>query len=433
MTLSDMDIAINASKISKKYHLYNHHFDRLKEALHPFRKKYHHDFYALRNVSFDIKKGETVGIIGKNGAGKSTLLKILTGVLSQSDGSISTCGKFFSILELGIGFNPELTGLENIEFYGMIVGHSKEELKEKLKQIIDFSQLGEFIEQPIKTYSSGMQMRLAFAIAIHSDADILIIDEAFAVGDVRFQQKCYRKIKELQGKGKTILLVTHDTGAVINHCSRAMWLDNGELVEDGNPAEVCKKYLVHMFHESEIKITGASKNDEYKPLSPKFSEFMLADTTNRESFGEGGVTILGNGLFLKNTSEIASSLKGGETVSYVIKFQANRDINDPIIGFDLTDKYGNRITGLNNLLIDMQFQTIKSGDIGFAQFNFTMPRLMDGEYSFNCAVACGSLDSFIHQHLVYEAYSVKINSNNWHGRMGWYVLLHDAEISLDLP
>lgn len=239
-----MENIIEIKDLCKVYKLYNKPGDRIKESLFPkaFKGK-STDFYALNGVSFGIKRGETVGIIGKNGSGKSTLLKILTGVISESSGEKRITGNISALLELGAGFNPEYTGIENIYLNGTIMGISKEEMKEKIDDIIAFAEIGEFINHPVKSYSSGMFVRLAFAVAINVDPDILIVDEALAVGDYRFQAKCYNKFEELKEKGKTILFVTHDVDAVRRFCSRALWIDSGKLIMDGNVNEVTSKYM----------------------------------------------------------------------------------------------------------------------------------------------------------------------------------------------
>lgn len=236
------DIAIKVENLTKVYHLYDNPKDRLKEALNPFKKSYHHDFYALHDVSFELKRGETIGIIGKNGAGKSTLLKMITGVLTPTYGNIEVHGKIASLLELGAGFNPEMTGIDNIYLNGTIMGFTKEETDAKVNSIIAFADIGEFIYQPVKTYSSGMFARLAFAVAINSEPDILIVDEILSVGDQQFQKKCVDRIDILRSKGTSILLVAHDEYTIRNLCQRVLYLKNGKSVCFSKAAEAIAKY-----------------------------------------------------------------------------------------------------------------------------------------------------------------------------------------------
>jgi len=236
-------LAIKVQNLTKTYKLYKDPRDRLKEALNPFGKKYHDDFHALKDVSFEIKKGETVGIIGRNGSGKSTLLKIITGVLTPSSGRVNVHGKISAILELGAGFNPEMSGLENIYLNTSINGMSKEDTDKKIQEIIDFAELGEFIHQPLKTYSSGMKARLGFAVAINIDPDILIVDEALSVGDAAFQRKCFAKMEQIREAGATILFVSHSEGSIVSLCSRAIWLSNGEKIIEGEPKLVTGLYM----------------------------------------------------------------------------------------------------------------------------------------------------------------------------------------------
>lgn len=240
------EISIKVTNVSKFYKLYNKPVERLKETLHPFRKKYSQEFYALQNLSFEVNKGETVGIIGKNGSGKSTLLKMITGVLTPSSGTIKVNGKISALLELGAGFNPEFTGIENIYLNGTIMGFSKEEMDSKLDSILSFAEIGDFVWQPVKMYSSGMFARLAFAVAINVEPEILIVDEALAVGDVRFQAKCFKKFKELKESGVTILFVSHDVYSVRQFCDRAIWINEGQLQKIGSTIDVTASYVEYM-------------------------------------------------------------------------------------------------------------------------------------------------------------------------------------------
>jgi len=236
------DISLRVENLTKIYRLYDKHVDRLKESINPFKKKYHRDFYALNNVSFEVRKGETVGIIGRNGSGKSTLLKIITGVLTPTSGGVKVNGTTAALLELGTGFNPELSGIENVYFSGTIMGFKKEDIDNKLDAILSFADIGEYVYQPVKTYSSGMYVRLAFAAAINVDPDILIIDEALSVGDERFQRKCFSRIEAIRANGATILFVSHSGGTIIELCDHAVLMDAGEKLAVGEPKKIVGRY-----------------------------------------------------------------------------------------------------------------------------------------------------------------------------------------------
>ena len=232
------EYAIDVRDVTKIYKLYDKPIDRLKESLNPFHKNYHRDFYALSHISFQVKKGETVGIIGTNGSGKSTILKIITGVLTPTTGTAKVDGVISALLELGAGFNMDYTGIENIYMNGTMMGFSRKEMDGKLQDILDFADIGDFVYQPVKTYSSGMFVRLAFALAINVDPEILIVDEALSVGDVFFQAKCYRRMEEIRKNGTTILMVTHDMGSIIKYCDRVVLLNKGEFVAEGAPGRM---------------------------------------------------------------------------------------------------------------------------------------------------------------------------------------------------
>ena len=253
------NIAISIQNLTKIYHLYDKPQDRLKEALNPFKKSYHHDFYAMNDVSFEIKKGETVGIVGKNGAGKSTLLKMITGVLTPTSGSIEVNGKIASLLELGAGFNPEMTGYENIYLNGTLMGFSKEEIDTKVDAILEFADIGEFIQQPVKIYSSGMFARLAFSIAINVEPDILIVDEVLAVGDLEFQKKCLGKINEVSKRGRTVIFVSHNLAAIKNLCPKVIFLDRGKIIKFSNVNVAIRDYLALDKNESDNNFNDTKK------------------------------------------------------------------------------------------------------------------------------------------------------------------------------
>ena len=294
------EFALEVKHITKEYKLYNSEKERLKEAFNPFRKNYHKKFYALRDINFEIKKGEKVGIIGSNGAGKSTLLKIITEVLKPSEGEIIKDGRVAALLELGAGFNQDYTGLENIRLNGTLMGYSEEVLAEKTKKIIEFADIGDFIEQPVKTYSSGMFVRLAFATQIFSEPDILIVDEALSVGDIRFQQKCYRAMESLM-KDKTVVLVTHDTAAVTRFCHRVIWINKGQKEYDGDVVEGLKKYQEFLINQAITEEDDAKSSVVSADLlcERKMENKFVIPTLpqNVKMMGNGKAVITNCGLF----------------------------------------------------------------------------------------------------------------------------------------
>jgi len=270
------DIVIKIQNVSKKYKLYDRHIDRLKESLNLLKKKYHHEFQALKNINLEIKKGETVGILGPNGAGKSTLLKIITGVLTQTHGIVSVTGKIASLLELGAGFNPEMTGMENIYLNGTIMGFSTKEMDEKLDEIIEFADIGEFIGQPVKLYSSGMFARLAFSVSVNVEPRVLIVDEVLSVGDSRFQRKCFARMEHMRDQGITIIFVSHAEGLINEICTRAVLMKQGEIVIDGSPKNVTSLYK---------KYNNQKTNWNIELLKGEFEKIEKNEIKQRQSEG----------------------------------------------------------------------------------------------------------------------------------------------------
>lgn len=424
------DIIVKVDRVSKVYKLYNDPIDRVKEVLNPFRKKYHHDFYALKDVSFEVAKGETIGIIGKNGSGKSTLLKILTGVLTPSDGSYSVNGKISSLLELGAGFNPELSGLENVYFNGAILGFTKGEMDNRLEDILAFADIGEFIAQPVKTYSSGMAVRLAFAVAVNVDPDVLIVDEALAVGDIRFQQKCFRKFREFQEKGKTIIFVSHDVGVVVNYCDRVIWLLDGKVHRDGKPDKVTREYSSYMYYGLEGE-NAEKKNDQIKKeISDGASKKLdLESVEGCSSFGEGGAKIKGVGLYSAESGEKIKVFKGGEVVNLYVEIEILQDIENPIVGFIVKDEKGNAILGMNSYLAGMKLSALRKKETIMIDFRFEFPFLKNGYYMFSPSIAEGTQENHVQHCWVHDGYVVQVLGDD-SARMGWYLVLNDANISI---
>lgn len=276
--------SVEVNDLSKVYHLYNKSSDRLRETFSIKKKKYSKDHYALRDINLSIKHGESVGIVGTNGSGKSTLLKLITGVVTPTTGEIKTEGKIAALLELGAGFNPEYTGIENVYLNGTMMGYTEEEMEKRVPAIVDFADIGEFIYQPVKSYSSGMFARLAFAVSINVEPDILIVDEALSVGDTRFQVKCIDKMRELQESGTTILFVTHAIEQIKRFCTRAIWIKNGKIVEDGEASQVVDLYDNFMKY-GERKIEKVDNDEEFKvPESSDYLAVIQKVTINKNMF-----------------------------------------------------------------------------------------------------------------------------------------------------
>ena len=353
--------AIKVDNLTKVYHLYNKPQDRVKEALHPFRKSYHHDYYAMNDVSFEIGTGETVAIIGKNGAGKSTLLKMITGVLTQTSGKIQTVGKISSLLELGAGFNPEMTGMENIYLNGTLMGFSKEEMSTKIDAILAFADIGEFIHQPVKMYSSGMFARLAFSVSINVDPDILIVDEALSVGDMAFQMKCFKKFQDFQEEGRTILFVTHALDTVIRYCTRGIVIDDGKKVFDGSSkdsVDAFKKILSGNFYpKDKSKKDNTLIETDNTLLKDAFSQHNALDI-----YGNGKATIIDYGI-LDSEGNPSAIIDYNSTFSIVMKVKYQETIQAPIFAFTLKDSKGLEITGTNTAMKYVQTETYEAGKI----------------------------------------------------------------------
>ena len=362
------DIAIKVENLTKIYHLYDKPQDRLKEALNPFKKSYHHDFYAMDDVSFEIKKGETVGIIGKNGAGKSTLLKMITGVLTPTSGSIQTHGTIASLLELGAGFNPDMTGLENIFLNGTLMGFSREAMEPKVAAILDFADIGEFIHQPVKMYSSGMFARLAFSVSINVEPDILIVDEALSVGDMAFQMKCFKKFQDFQEQGRTILFVTHGLDTVIRYCNRGIVIDNGKMIFDDSPklaVDAFKKVLSGDFYEKpeEKEEVSAVTVQDTSLLKESFDQHIELDT-----YGNGKATIVDYGI-LDMKQKPSSILDYNSEFIIVMKVVFYDTVHDPIFAFTLKDAKGLEITGTNSMMKHVESGTYTKGQTATVTFS----------------------------------------------------------------
>lgn len=390
-----MDSVIEIKNISKIYNLYNKPSDRLKEALFA-RQSRHTEFAALNDVSFNVNKGEILGIIGKNGSGKSTILKIITSVLTPTSGECIVKGKIAALLELGAGFNMEYTGIENIYLNGQMIGFSKEEMDKKLQDIIDFADIGEHIYQPVKTYSSGMFARLAFSVAISVDPDILIVDEALSVGDVFFQNKCYRRFEEFRERGKTILFVTHDMGSVIRYCNRCVLLNAGKKVAEGKPQEMVdlyKRIMVGQWNENEESSEEVSSIQSSNVKNDQLWKDQISTNPDIEVYGDGRADIIDFGIF-SDTGDIGNNVYKGDYYSVKMKVRINEDNLNPIFAFKLRDIKGTELTGTNTMLEDIDTSQCKKGDIvtiTFRQKQYLQP----GQYLVSLGCTAFEGDQFV--------------------------------------
>ena len=417
------EVVISVKNLIKKYKLYRKKTDRLKEVFSPFKKQYHKDFKALNNISFDIRKGETVGIIGKNGSGKSTLLKLLTGVLTSTTGSIDVKGKVSALLELGAGFNPNFTGLENLYFNGSIMGYSKAEMDSRVDSILEFADIGEFVKQPVKMYSSGMFVRLAFSLAINVDPDILIVDEALAVGDARFQLKCFQKFEDFRKAGKTIIFVSHSMADIVRSCKRAIWINDGVLCDDGDAKKVTEEYISWLYNDVNYnklnKITAPTELSVNSKLSPIPKDATVS--------GEGGIIIKGIGLFDEN-EKLVNQLSASQRVKIKMQIEAQTDIDIPYLSFHIIDSKGLDLLGSNNHVLKKKFPKIVQGEIKTFSFEFMIPEINNGNYFISIGINDGEQNNPNLRRLIYvvDAYQFSFSSSSIFQTQGVLFKLHDC-------
>jgi len=433
--MSSDDIAIRLSNLGKCYQIYDNPRDRLKQFVLPrlqrligkTHKQHYREFWALKDISFEVKKGETVGIIGRNGSGKSTLLQIICGTLSPTGGSVETRGRIAALLELGSGFNPEFTGRENVYMNASVLGLSNEEIDARFEDIVAFADIGDFIGQPVKTYSSGMMLRLAFAVIAHVDADILVVDEALAVGDAFFTQKCMRFLRNFMKTG-TVLFVGHDTGSIKNLCNYAVWLEKGQVLQEGSPKDVCELYL-EAFYEAQqgksstIKLRAFKKPDDSLPIKDQRLEFINTSNLRNDlqifkfdpeaaSFGKGGAQIHDVRLLDENEHPLAW-IVGGEKVTLRVIVHVYHDLDSPIIGFYIKDRLGQTLFG-DNTFLSYREQPVhcRQGSELRADFVFYMPLLPSGEYSITVAIANGTQEIHEQHHWIHDAVLFKSESSS---------------------
>ncbi len=421
------NIAIHIEHLSKAYKLYDKSIDRMKESLHPFRKKYHHTFYALKDISFEVKKGETIGIIGKNGSGKSTLLKIISGVLTPTSGIVHITGKVSSLLELGTGFNPELTGIENVYFNGVIMGYSREVIETKIDDILSFADIGEFAYQPVKTYSSGMFVRLAFSVAINVDPEVLIVDEALSVGDIAFQAKCYKKFNQFRDSGKTILFVTHALDTVLRYCHRAIVLHGGAKIEEGTPkviVDLYKRILSNSYSFNDDK-TPKCTPTEVSSRDQIIWKNRLSPNQKVLEYGNGLAKIVDYGIF-NSRGDLISSVSNDETATIKMRVKFNELLQDPIFAFSIKDIKGTELVGSNTFIEQIDTGIFHQGDEIIITFSQIF-RLQVGHYSLSLGCTKWESDGLTVFHRLYDVFFFEVTASK--GIFGMFDINSSVEIT----
>lgn len=422
------NVAIKVEDICKHYPIYKKPQDRLRQffhsGLHRFfgikPKKYYQEFQALQNISFEVKKGETVGIIGRNGSGKSTLLQIICGILNPTSGEVFTSGRIAALLELGSGFNPEFTGRENIYLNASILGLNENQINDVYQDIVNFADIGEFIEQPIKTYSSGMVVRLAFAVIAHVNADILIIDEALAVGDAVFTQKCMRFLRRFM-ESNTVLFVSHDVSSVLNFCGKAVWLDEGLLKSHGDVEYVVNKYNAFCAQKiygepTKVTIKESAIKKIVEKKAPDVKGEFFGNLENSESWGVGSSEIID--IRISNMQGDTHFI-GGEEIVLEVRAVARQNYRKPIIGFILKDRLGQALFGDNTHFEKNIIKEIACGQVLKASFRFELPLLTNGEFSITAASGEGAPHDYIAHHWVHDAAIISVSSTKKrYGLMG---------------
>ncbi len=391
-------IAISVKNVSKKFRLFTSPKDRLLETFHPFRKRYHREFLALNGISIDVPKGRTIGIIGRNGSGKSTLLQIIAGILRPTEGSLSVNGRVSALLELGAGFNPEFTGRDNVLLNGAILGIPRGEMIERMTNIEAFADIGEFFDQPVKTYSSGMFVRVAFAAAIHVDPDILIVDEALAVGDAKFQHKCYQHLSTLRERGITILFVTHSTALVTTYAQQAVLLDHGELIAIGEPGFVVDKYHELLFgrNGSEQSLRSITEKEKIKSVNcealdmlgkPSEGDLCSARRSYNKTetrFGNGEAKIVDYALQCDDLWD-AVDVPFRSKLNIYVKAVFFSDVSEPAAGFCIKTVEGIYVYATNTIIMGRKLSPASSGDVWVFKFSFTLT-VGPGDYFLDLAI-----------------------------------------------
>ena len=423
------EVSIRVEHVSKMYRLYDKPRDRIREAFSLRRKTYYKEHYALRDVSFVVNKGETVGIIGTNGAGKSTILKIITGVLTPTGGDVAVNGRISALLELGAGFNMEYTGIENIYLNGTMIGFSREEIDQKLEDILAFADIGDFVHQPVKTYSSGMFVRLAFAVAINIDPEILIVDEALSVGDAFFQVKCYHKFEEFKKQGKTIVFVSHDLGSVQKYCDRVILLNKCQKYAEGSSKDMIDLYKQVMAGQgtpisenaadAELQDRAESIQDAAPPQPAEDGRpwhELMEENSNCSSYGNGAARIL-DYCVMDQGGRITNVLSAGEDYTVRMKVAFYQRLSEPVFALTIRDKQGTEICGTNTMFEDFNTGNVTDGDVRVVSFTQQM-NLKSGEYLL-CLGCTGFKDgSFEVYHRLYDVCLIRVASTR--SMVGFY-------------
>ena len=451
------DYAISVENVSKMYKLFDRNLDRVRDSLGlGGKRKLYREHYALSNMSFQVRKGETVGLIGTNGAGKSTMLKIITGVVNPTSGCLKVKGRISALLELGAGFNNEYTGIENIYLNGTMMGFTKEEMDAKLQDIIDFADIGDFIYQPVKLYSSGMFVRLAFSVSINTNPEILIVDEALSVGDVYFQAKCYKKFEEFKQMGKTILFVSHDLSSISRYCDRVILLNKGQKLAEGTPKDMIDLYKKVMVNQVDVDaIIAAQQEDNYleaqsKEQQDELLRNVISDATTEFSnkaaggvsdrgewsknyeinpkvneYGSGEANIVDFAV-IDSKGNFTQTIEKGSTFEIRSKVKFHKDIEEPIFTYTFRNVQGVAITGTNSMFELADVEPAQEGDVYVASFRQRMT-LQGGEYILSIACTGYKDGEFTVYHRLYDLLNITVISNK--DTVGFYDMESETKIT----
>ena len=386
--------AVHFENVSKSYAIYESPVDRLKELVTPPRFKFHRDFWALRDVNFDIRKGETFCIVGENGSGKSTLLQLVAKIMEPTVGAVAVNGRVSALLELGSGFNPEFTGRDNVFLNGAVLGFTTRQIEQRYREIEEFAEIGDFINQPVKTYSSGMAVRLAFAVAINVDPEILLVDEALAVGDIYFRQRCMRKVHELRTRGITILFVSHSTGDVKAIGDRVLWIEKGQVKDLGDPDRVVAKYMAAMVEKDAAYLNLARPLPREQLAGTLAAPEVISSLPNVDHrYGDGRAEIIGISVTDPQGTPV-HLIQPDCRIVVRISVRAKEAVQLPIVGFMFRNHLGVDFAGTNTTRERHQLPPMEPGDVTTVDFHVDLPELYPGSFSFSPAIADGTLQGY---------------------------------------